>query len=329
MSPHLSSQSSNSPLPEPSAAESHPGNCHVAIGTSSLSLTRIPSDFIVADPNQPRRDFDSQSLDRLTQSIRNHGLLNPIRVRWEESLGKYMILTGERRYRAAKQAGLAMVDCIIIEGDLTEAERLADQLTENLLRQDLNPIEKARGMRALMQSLNWTQKRLSQHLQIDPSDVTRSLALLELPDKIQKLIEDGALAPRSAYEITKLRKSDDQLDVVTQVLNQNLDARATERLVRLKNGQGSPRTKATGHDENTHTGAQTFDQQESASKTGVYRFLLHQHNHPNGHIASTLRADREEVSLPDQINTLQAHILVLKREYNKQKHTNFTSSHRR
>src|SRR6266404_661089 len=137
-------------------------NCHVAIRPSALSLVTVPTDAIVPDPNQPRREFNAQSLGRLAASIKKHGLKNPIRVRWEASLDKYMILTGERRYRATQEAGLSTIDCVIIEGELTAADRLQEQLIENLLRQDLTPIEKANGMRALMKAQKWTQKRLAE-----------------------------------------------------------------------------------------------------------------------------------------------------------------------
>jgi ParB-like chromosome segregation protein Spo0J len=234
-----------------------------------------------------------------------------------------MILSGERRYRAAKQAGLPTIDCIIVEGDLTEADRLEEQLTENVLRQDLNPIERAIGIRALMKIQKWTQKRLAEHLQIEASDVTRSLALLELPDKIQKLVEDGTLAPRTAYEITKLQESDDELAVANIVVNQELDTRATEKLVRLKRGQAStdkesPILQKKGKIPSENQALlETKGQSEPA--IGSFPFLLHQHNHPSGHITSILKADREDVALTEQIKTLQAHILILKRASNEKK----------
>src|SRR5205823_7364656 len=98
-------------------AVSESRNCHVAIRPSALSLVTVPTDGIVPDPNQPRREFEPESLGRLAASIKKHGLKNPVRVRWEASLGKYMILSGERRYRAARHAGLPTIDCIIVEDD--------------------------------------------------------------------------------------------------------------------------------------------------------------------------------------------------------------------
>lgn len=137
-------------------------NCHMAIQASTRSLVNVPVSEIVPDPSQPRRDFDPQSLNQLAASIKKHGLMHPIRVRWETSRGQYMIVSGERRYRAVQQLGWRMIDCLLVEGELTEAERLEEQLTENLHRQDLNPIEKALGLRALLQARHCTQKQLSE-----------------------------------------------------------------------------------------------------------------------------------------------------------------------
>jgi ParB family chromosome partitioning protein len=263
-------------------------NCHMAIDASTRSLASVPVTAIVPDPSQPRRDFDPESLDRLAASIHKHGLMHPIRVRWEAALGQYMIVSGERRYRAVQQLGWQRIDCLLVEGELTEAERLEEQLTENLLRQDLNPIEKALGMRAFLQVRQCMQKQLAGELQMEASEVTRCLALLELPDKLQHLVADGTLAPRTAYEITKLREAADQLEVAGRVVEQKLDTKSTEELVRRHKGKASTGTGRPAPRGKRSSAKQIGlnPEEEGEAAADAFPVLLHHHQHPGGHVIS-------------------------------------------
>src|SRR3954469_9778075 len=134
---------------------------------------------IIPDPTQPRKEFEQDAIDRLAQSIKAKGLLQPLRVRWDASIGKHIILVGERRYRAAIAAGLEAVPCIFVEDQLTEAEILEEQLIENLLRENLNPIDEAHSFKRYMDLLGCPAKDLAQILKISPSKVTRALSLLK------------------------------------------------------------------------------------------------------------------------------------------------------
>src|SRR5262245_7495776 len=129
--------------------------------TKSRNSVEIPVDRVQADPDQPREDFDEESLHRLADSLRQRGQLQPIRVRWDEDRQHYVILVGERRWRAAQMAGLPSLSCIIVEGDLGEAERLSIQLIENALREDLKPIEQAKAYRTLMEAHGWSGNQLA------------------------------------------------------------------------------------------------------------------------------------------------------------------------
>jgi ParB family chromosome partitioning protein len=165
---------------------------------------RIPVDRIDRDPDQPREDFDEEALRRLADSLRTRGQLQPIRVRWDEGRGVYVILMGERRWRAARMAGLTELSCVIHEGTLEPAEKLALQVVENALREDLKPVEQAKAYKALMEARGWSTRALAAELSVGQASVLRALALLELPAAVQAQVEQGALAPSAAAELARL-----------------------------------------------------------------------------------------------------------------------------
>ena len=165
---------------------------------------RIEVDRLSPDPNQPRSTFDAEAIERLAASLKNAGQLAPIRARWSKAHKKWLIVAGERRWRAAQHAGLDAVDCYFYSDPLEENEILRLQLVENLLRENLKPIEEALGFRRLMEQQAYTGKQLAAELSVPESKVSRSLALLRLPSDIQQQIEAGDYAPRVAYEIAKL-----------------------------------------------------------------------------------------------------------------------------
>jgi ParB family chromosome partitioning protein len=164
----------------------------------------IPVDRIVRDEAQPREEFDRAALERLAESLKTRGQLQPIRVRWEEGRGVYVVIMGERRWRAAGMAGLATLRCVVQETPETAEELLALQLVENALREDLKPIEQARAYRRLMDAHGWSGVRVARELAVDPSVVSRALSLLELPEAVQTQVDAGALAVRSAAEIARI-----------------------------------------------------------------------------------------------------------------------------
>jgi ParB family chromosome partitioning protein len=141
----------------------------------------IRLDRIVADPNQPRGEFDADALERLAGSLRQRGQLQPIRVRWDEANQQYVIVIGERRWRAAKLAGMESMACIVVPGTATPEEILEDQLVENCLREDLKPIEQARAYQSLMHRLGLSQRALAEKLDVRLGQIMQSLNLLELP----------------------------------------------------------------------------------------------------------------------------------------------------
>jgi ParB family chromosome partitioning protein len=177
----------------------------------------IRLDRIEADPHQPRGEFDADSLNRLASSLKQRGQLQPIRVRWDEANSRYFIVIGERRWRAAKLAGLESIACIVVPGTATPEEILEDQLIENCLREDLKPIEQARAYHSLMQRLGLSQRALAEKLDISQGQIMQSLKLLELPEAIRESIDDGKVAPSIGYEIAKVADPGQQMELAEKV----------------------------------------------------------------------------------------------------------------
>ena len=158
----------------------------------------------------------------MADSLREQGQLAPIRVRWSESLLKYAIVFGERRWRAAKLAGLQTIECSFEEGDPGPGEVLVTQLVENCLRRDLHPLEEARAFARLIELQGWTGKQLAERLCLPASTVTRRLALLKLPDELQRRVASGELGGRAAYELSKVVDADEQLRLADRIQRQQL-----------------------------------------------------------------------------------------------------------
>jgi ParB family transcriptional regulator, chromosome partitioning protein len=127
---------------------------------------RVDVNQVIPDPDQPRVEFSEEAIARLAQSIREKGQLSPIRVRWSEEFSKWVIIAGERRWRATKQAGLPTIDCYFHDGDLSRSEVLEQQLIENLLREDLKPVEEARAFVTLMELNDWNGKQVADALRL-------------------------------------------------------------------------------------------------------------------------------------------------------------------
>lgn len=206
----------------------------------------IEVDLVTPDPEQPRTEFSHKAIARLAESLRGQGQLQPIRVRWSGSLAKWIIVSGERRWRATKLAGLPTIDCVFEEGDLAKPETLEKQLIENLLREDLLPIEEARAFEQLMKLKSWNGKQVAEALHIPASKVSRSLALLDLPAEVQEQVAAGQLAARSAYELSKLPDADSQIAMAEQVAAGKLTHPQTAKTVRQQRGKTKQRRKPGG-----------------------------------------------------------------------------------
>lgn len=191
--------------------------------------SKLPLDQIVPNPNQPRIHFNETELEELSESIREHGVLQPLLVRKHGD--SYEIIAGERRYQASKIAGLTEVPVII--KDVDDQQMLALALIENLQRSDLNPLEAAKGYRQLIDASGMTQDALSKAVSKSRSAITNSLRLLDLPDQVQQLIFEGKLTAGHARAILAVPYEDARIKLAEKVVKEGLSVRATENLAPL------------------------------------------------------------------------------------------------
>jgi ParB family transcriptional regulator, chromosome partitioning protein len=208
-----------------------------AAETAVPTVQELPIDSIVANPRQPRKAFDDSSLQDLSRSLKRSGVLQPVVVRRHGQ--HYEIVVGERRWRAAKMAGLSHIPAVIREA--SDAETLELALVENLLREDLNPMEEAEAYQRLLTEFGWTQEELGQRVGKDRSSVANCLRLLKLPELIQADLRAGRLTMGHARALLSLASPAEQLRLREEILAHSWSVRATEEGVQRKQRQAPRR----------------------------------------------------------------------------------------
>jgi len=203
--------------------------------------TEVDVDDIVPGPMQPRTHFDEGSLEGLADSIRSHGIVQPLLVRRQGE--RYELIAGERRWRAARLAGLTKVPVVI--KDVPDKDLLEIALIENIQRENLNAIEEAQAYKRLIETVGLTQEELAARVGRDRSYITNYLRLLKLPDDLQQLVVEGRLSTGHARTILGLSHVDLQRRVARQVIDGGLSVRATEHLVRKAVEGTSAKTAST------------------------------------------------------------------------------------
>lgn len=197
-------------------------------GTQERGIRQIPLDAIRPSSHQPRKLFDDGKLKELAASIRSHGILAPVILRQTED--GYELVAGERRFRAARMAGIASIPAIIRE--ISNSEMLELALIENIQREDLNPIEEAEVYRKLTEEFGLSQEEVARRVGRDRSSVANALRLLRLPDRIQQDLLAGALTAGHARALLALEAASEQLRLREQIVRRGLTVRAAEGLVR-------------------------------------------------------------------------------------------------
>ena len=200
-----------------------------ALQTQEAGSVQLPISQVEPGLNQPRKRFDQESLADLADSIREHGIIQPLTVR-RLSTGYYQIIAGERRWRAAKEAGLTEVPVVIIEADDRKVMELG--LIENLQREDLNPIEEANGYKVLMDGYGLTQDEVAQRVGKSRPAVANALRLLALPDAVHLLLEEGRLSAGHARAILSAPDKELQKRLAQKVVQDGLSVRQTEALAK-------------------------------------------------------------------------------------------------
>lgn len=192
-------------------------------GKLMISLNKIKSNI-----DQPRKSFDNEKIAELAESIKNHGIIQPLILK--ENDGGYIIVAGERRWRAAKMVGLKEVPAIVM--DLTEKQVLEISLIENIQRQDLNPIEEALAYKKLLSDFNLTQEELSKRIGKSRTAITNTIRLINLDSRVQQYVIDGIISEGHGRALLSLEDSELQYIYSQKVIDEKLSVRELEKLIR-------------------------------------------------------------------------------------------------
>lgn len=194
--------------------------------TVTAEIAYIPLSEITPNPDQPRKDFNEQALEELAQSIKEHGVITPITVNKKE--GKYTIIAGERRYRACKMAGLEKIPAYIRIVTLQETMEMS--LIENIQREDLNSIEIALSLQALLQETHLSQEELSQKLGKSRGTISNYIRLLKLPAEVQLALRNDKITMGHARSIITIEDENKQIEIVREIIEKDLSVRQVENI---------------------------------------------------------------------------------------------------
>jgi len=193
----------------------------------SLSVVEVPLNQIEANSQQPRKIFEDTALAELSESIKEYGVLQPIILLRQD--GKYLIIAGERRYRAASLAGLKKIPAVIKNLDSKEAALIA--LVENVQREDLNYLEEAKAYKKLMEDFNLTQNEIAEKVSKQQSTISNKIRLLTLPENLQEKLINNKLTERHARALLKISDDNSRQNIIDRVIANNLNVKQTEKLV--------------------------------------------------------------------------------------------------
>ena len=235
--------------------------------TGNVSETSI--NLIEPNRKQPRKSFDSEKLETLSQSIAENGVIQPITISPQKN-GRYIIVAGERRWRAAKKAGLKTIPAVVKE--YTDEQIAAIALIENLQREDLNPIEEALGYKSLTEKFALTQEQIGKRVGKSRSAVTNSMRLLALDDGIQKLLIDGSLSSGHARALLAVEDEDSRRVLADEIIKNNLNVRQAEEMSKKLN---KPRKKPPSHNNEAYMAEINHLQEQLSSDFGTKVKILH------------------------------------------------------
>ncbi|MEN9951542.1 MAG: hypothetical protein RLY85_2294 [Bacteroidota bacterium] len=217
------------------------GTLKPEVVTKTTSVSRIPLEDIIPNPQQPRQDFDQQAINDLSESLKQHDIIQPLTVKQLPS-GKFKLIAGERRWRAAKLAGIKDVPVYIREADDKQVLELA--LLENLQRENLNAIEIGLSYQRLMDECSMTQEEVATRMGMDRSTVSNYIRMLKLPPDIVVGVRNGSLSMGHARALINAGEVDKQLYVYNTILSKKLSVRQTEELVKQLYKPGKPSAAA-------------------------------------------------------------------------------------
>jgi ParB family chromosome partitioning protein len=197
-----------------------------ASASDSLSIKQIPVINIRTNPNQPRKNFNQENIQELSDSVRENGIIQPIIVQ-TNSNGYYTIIAGERRYRAAIIAGLETIPCII--RDFTETEQYIVSMIENIQRSNLDPIEEALGYKNICETYNLSHAEVAKMLGKGRTHIANMIGILAMPKQIHQMLSNGELTTGHAKVLKKISNNSDLIEIANKVKNESLSVRALEK----------------------------------------------------------------------------------------------------
>ncbi len=210
----------------------------------SPAFKEVSVEEITPDPQQPRRFFSEEGLEALANSLRRFGVLQPVVLRPAEG-GGYILIAGERRWRAAQMAGLGTLPAVVRDVHPTEDDAYLESLTENLQRLDLNPMEKARALQRVKDRLNWTHEEIGRELGMSRVAVTNTMRLLALPESVQDFLEGGDLSEGHIRPLVALEDEGQQLALAREAAKNTWSVRKMEKVAKARAKAGQQQ-KASG-----------------------------------------------------------------------------------
>ena len=217
------------------------------------SISMVPVNKIVANPFQPRKEFDEEALEELAQSIRQQGVITPVTVRKMPD-GTYQLIAGERRFRASQKAGLKELPAYIRVA--TDMQMMEMALVENIQRADLNAIEVAQAYRQLIEECRLTHEELSEKVGKNRSTITNYLRLLSLPEEVQQAIGNGRISMAHARVLAGLDDAERQLEILHAIVERNLSVHQTEQMAKSAKPEPKVQVRLRGDLPEAHTAAQ-------------------------------------------------------------------------
>jgi ParB family chromosome partitioning protein len=220
-------------------------------GAVAAGQIQVPVDQIEHNPYQPRKAFDSEELTALSESIRTHGILQPLVVR--QAGDRFQLVAGERRLRAAQSVGLGAVPVRIV--DFNDQQAFEAALIENIQRTDLNSIEKAQGFQEYLERFDMTHEELARRLGLDRSTVTNLVRLLELPPEVQSAVRVGQISAGHARALLAITDRNRQVSLCKEIIARGHSVRATEALVKEQKTEPATTVPKTGPEKTNHVQA--------------------------------------------------------------------------
>lgn len=203
--------------------------------TTSAGVTYVPVTMIISNPRQPRSRFDEEELSELASSIKEHGVLQPIIVSYDDSSSRYILIAGERRWMAAQRAGLDSIPALL--RDVNDQQRVELALIENVQRADLSPLEAAEAYHQLSEEFSLSHEEISTRVGKSRTTITNTLRLLKLPHEVKLALAENKITEGHARALLSLNNSLAQTAALQTILNKDLTVRQTEQLVRKMSGE--------------------------------------------------------------------------------------------